>query len=117
MVEIRKLKPIERLQISDIFNEVFDSDMPPPPHSEFYGLFEDGRLEGFILAEQITIIGQIFIKNEKNNSNYARKLIRFVRDKAFPTQSVAALASETRFEMLYRTLGLQKIKGTLFRRG
>lgn len=116
MAEIRKLKPNEWVGLIDTFENVFDSDMPSPEHATIYGAFVDGKLAGFVLAEEVTFIGQIYVKDSKKNAEIARSMVRFLREHTPDNKAVAAVASEPRFEMLFRTLGLQKIAGTLFRR-
>lgn len=116
MAEIRKLEKQEWLALIPVFDKVFDSDMPDFDHGEIYGIFEDGKCVSFILIEDVKMVGQVWSRNPKNNSNYVKSLLKFVREKIPAKQSVAAVASEPRFEMLFRTLGMQKIEGTLFRR-
>jgi hypothetical protein len=116
MIEIRALKPSEWVVLIDTFEKEFDSDLPSPDHATIYGAFEDGKLAGFVLAEEVTFIGQIHVKDPKNSATLARKMIRFLRERTPDNKSVATVASESRFEMLFRTLGMQKISGTLFRR-
>ncbi len=116
MHEVRKLSIDEWVPLIDVFETVFDSDMPNPKHGEIYGIFEEGKCVSFILLEDVKFIGQIWSRYPKNNTSYVKTLIRWVREKIPEKQTVAAVASEPRFEMLYRTLGMDKIAGTLFRR-
>jgi hypothetical protein len=116
MAEIRKLRPIEYVPLVGVFDKVFDSDVAPPEHSDVYGVIEDGKIEAFVLAEQVIVIGQIWSRQPKKSTSFIKTLIKFVREKIPSNQTVAAVASDPRYEMLYRTLGLEKVDGTFFRR-
>jgi len=114
MLEIRKLKNSEWSMLTGIFDKVFDSDMPNPAHSEIVGAFEDGKLEGFILLETATFIGEFYSRSKENNGRIARKLVSFARQHIPDKQGVGAVANESRFEILFKTLGMSEIPGKLF---
>ncbi len=115
-MDIRPLKPAEWISLVDIFDKVFESDLPSPNHAEILGCFEDNKLKGFVLLEQVQFVGLIYVKDEKKDAKAVRKMLKYVREKVSRKQAVAAVASEPRFEMLFKTLGMQKIPGTIFRR-
>jgi len=116
-MEVRKLEPKEWLQLKKIFSAEFDSDLPLPQNAEIYGIVEAGKVEAFILLEQVTICGQIYVNDENRHSNYAKSLLSFVRNKfSRERKPVAAVASEKRFELLYKSLGMFEVGGKLFRR-
>lgn len=104
--------------LATIFDEDFaGSDLPEK--GDIIGCYEDGKLVGFILAEPVLFIGQIFVTEEhrkENGGSIVKKLVRHVRDKVPDGLSVAAVASEPRFAALYKSFGMEKIAGTLFRR-
>lgn len=89
--------------------------MPHPEFGTFFGAFEDGHLKGFVLAEKIFMVGQIFTVGD-GKAEYAKALIDHLQAKYPPGISVATVASETRFEKLFKSLGMDRISGTLFRR-
>lgn len=118
MIEIRELSPDTWKHFEDIFREEFGSDLPPETHAQFFGIYDDDSFKGFILCEDVKFIGQIFMFDASDDgAKYARALISHVRHSISPDQSVATVASEPRFEKLFRSLGMQKIAGILFRRG
>lgn len=104
--------------IEEVFESEFDSDLPDEKVSDLIGVYEEGELVGFVLAEKIEMVGLIYVEPSRRNfsSQIARNLIRYLRDKIPDGVSVGAVASERRFEALYRSLGMQKIAGTFFRR-
>lgn len=115
-MEIKKLNAAQWAGLIDTFEAVFDSDLPNYEHGVIYGAFDNGKLLGFVLVEDVKVVGQIFVKEPKNNATVVKKMLRYIRETIPDKQAVAAVASEPRFEMLFRSLGLQKITGTLFRR-
>lgn len=104
--------------IEEIFDDEFDSDLPDAKVSDLIGVYDGAELVGFVLAEKIEMVGQIYVAPAKRNnaSQIARNLIRYLRDNIPDGVAVGAVASETRFEALYRSLGMQKIRGNFFRR-
>lgn len=106
-------------KLKDIFADEFDSDLPDPKFAKIIGSYDNGKLVGFVLVERVAIIGQIFVapeKRENNNGKTVRSLLKSVREQLPEGASVGAVASEPRFELLFKSLGLQKIAGVFFRR-
>jgi len=102
--------------LEEIFDKEFDSDLPERENAEIFVINEAGKRKGFILAEDIKMIGQIYVYPDfRNVGNTARDMVKFMveRYKGIP---VGTLASEPRFESLYKRLGMQKIEGSLFRK-
>lgn len=115
-MEVRKLKPEEWKTFGNIFRDIFNSDLPPEAHTIFYGAFDElGELQGFLLAEEVRFFGQAF--SFKDDPRAISALVQFARQDTPDKQSVAAVASEKRFEPLFEKLGLERIDGTLYRRG
>lgn len=115
-MEVREI-PYEAWEyLDDIFAEEFESNLPPKDHGTFYGVYEDGKLRGFILCENIVMVGQIYTIGDAK-AGHAKALIEHVRSVIPADQSVGAVASEPRFEGLFRSLGMDKIDGVLYRRG
>lgn len=104
----------------DILETEFDSDLPDPKHATIYGSYDEtGRLESFIISERIIMIGQIYVRpdrREKNNGQIVKRLVKFIVDKLPEGISVGAVASEERFEGLFRLFRMTNIKGKFFRR-
>lgn len=118
MITIRKV-PAEKFYLfKEIFEQEFNSDLPLPENSEIFCACEDGEVLGFLLAENVVMIGQIYVvpKMRKNSGKIAQSLVRFVRHHIAPTNTVGAVASETRFNNLFKSFGMQHIKGMFFRR-
>ena len=115
-MEVRKLKPEEWKTFEGIFRNIFNSDLPPAAHSVFYGAFDEiGELQGFLLAEEVRFFGQVF--SFKDDPRAIAALVQHARQDTPDSQSVALVASEKRFEPLLERLGLERIEGTLYRRG
>lgn len=114
---IKTLPPRFWHQLETIFGDEFDSDLPEAENAEIFIATEGGKRIGFILAEDVKMIGQIYVYPEfrKESARHAGQMVKFCQER-FKGKSVATLASEPRFEKLYRLLGMQKIPGTLFRK-
>lgn len=104
-------------QLEQIFEDEFDSDLPEEENAEIFMATDGNKRTGFILAEDVKMIGQIYVYPDfrKESAKYAGQMVRFCQER-FKGTSVATLASEPRFEKLYKLLGMQKIPGTLFRK-
>lgn len=104
-------------QLEDIFDKEFDSDLPEKENATIFMATDGSKRTGFILAEDIKMIGQIYVYPEfrKESARYAGQMVKFCQER-FKGRSVATLASEPRFEKLYRLLGMQKIDGTVYRK-
>jgi hypothetical protein len=115
---VKKLKAEDYPRLKRIFADEFDSDLPDPSNSEIFVSYEDGKLTGFVLAEKVVILGQIYTVPEKrnNSSKIVQSLLNFVRERYDGKQVVGAVASESRFENLYRAFGMQKIEGQFYRK-
>lgn len=116
-MEIRELEAREWLRLKGIFEREFDSDLPIPQNAKIFGCFEGEKMLGFILAENVVFIGQVYVIESERTSGAAKKMLSFVREKfSRERKPVAAVASEKRFEMLFKSLGMTEIGGKLFRR-
>ena len=103
--------------LKDTFDEVFNSDLPDPAYADIYGEYENNQLKGFINVETIKLVGQIYVSPEaENNRQTARNLVNYLVDTLPEGISVGAIASETRFEGLYRMLKMSMVPGKFFRR-
>lgn len=108
---IKKIPPEAWGELEEIFDKECDgSALPPPAHSVIWGVYDEDKLKGFILVEDVAFIGQIFALPP-----YGKQLVSFVRER-YGDQSVACVASEERFGRLFESLGMDEIKGTLYRR-
>ncbi len=115
---VKPLKPDQFGRLKKIFEEEFDSDLPLPENSEILVAYEDGKMQGFILVETVQVIGQIWVTPEKrnNSSGIVQNMLKYIRAKIAPKSVVAAVASEKRFENLYKAFGMQPIEGKFFRK-
>jgi hypothetical protein len=115
-MRIRELTNEESEKLAGIFQNVFDSDLPPENHSTYYGAFgDDGELKGFVLAENVCWVGQIY-NLDPDNPIYPIALVRHM-DKITKDQAVVTVASKEKFGKFFETMGMEKIEGTLYRRG
>jgi hypothetical protein len=106
-------------KLEAIFNAEFDSDPPRPDHSKIFVAYDDdGDPVGFVHAEQIILLGQVYVVPEKRNSTISvtKTMIDFLRSNFDGKANVAAVASEPRFEQLFKNYGMQMISGTFHRK-
>lgn len=115
---VKELKPEQWNRLKEIFEREFDSDLPKPENSRILACFEDGKMVGFVLAEQVLMIGQIYVvpPRREKSGEIVRSLLSYIREKIAPRNVVGAVASEKRFEALYRAFGMQKIEGKFYRK-
>jgi hypothetical protein len=115
---IKKLKPEDFGRLKRIFADEFESSLPLPENSEIFVCYEDGVMRGFLLAENIKILGQMYVVPEKRNNSgkIVQSLLNFVRERFDGKEVVGAVASESRFENLYQAFGMQKIEGKFYRK-
>lgn len=105
--------------LKEILDKDFDSDLPDPRHADIYGSYDEkGKIEAFIITEKIVMIGQIWVRSDtsQNNGQKAKKLLSFIQQKMPLGISIGAVASEERFEGLFRLFRMHKIAGKFFRR-
>jgi len=103
-------------QLKDIFDKEFDSDLPDA--GEIYISTEQGKRKGFILAEPLMMVGQIYVYPEFRNASArtAMEMVRFMNNRFRGKMPVGCIASEARFKKLYNALDMQEIDGTFFRK-
>jgi predicted GNAT family N-acyltransferase len=118
MLIVKRLKEQQFARLKDIFNDEFDSDVPETENSEILGAFEDSQLVGFVLVEDVKMIGQIWTRPDKRNDsvNIVQALLKQLREKYEGKAVIGAVASQKRFVNLYRSLRFQRIAGEFFRR-
>lgn len=112
---IKPVKDFSRLE--KVFKAEFGS-LPKAENSTIFGAFEDGRLIGFILAEDVVMIGQIYVVPEKRNESMSivNSLVQTVKNEYDGKDNVGAVASEPRFEEMFKSLGMGKINGVFYRK-
>lgn len=118
MITVKKLKPEQFARLEQIFREDFESPAPLPQNSEIFGAFENARLVGFVLAERVIMIGQVWVSPtlRNNSTEVIGPLIRIVRDEYDGVENVGAVASEPRFISLFKHYGMGEIPGTFCRK-
>lgn len=118
MLIVKKLPPDKYSRLRDIFENDADSDLPKPDNSDIFVAYESGKMVGFVLAEDIKMVGQIYIVPEKRNNSrkIVGEMIRSLREKYDGKAVVGAVASEPRFRKLYESLGMHKIFGDFYRK-
>lgn len=118
MITIREV-PADKFHLfKEIFEKEFDSDLPLPENSTILAACMDGQVVGFILAEKIVMLGQIFVLPEKQHSSLqiVQQMINYISESIALTNVVGAVASEDRFTRLFKQFGMQEISGKFFRR-
>jgi hypothetical protein len=115
---VKKLKSEQFSRLKKVFEEEFASDLPEPQNSEILVVYEQGRMVGFMLAETIVMLGQIYVVPEKrkNSSKIVKNLLDYCKMQIAPKNVVGAVASESRFENLYKAFGMEKIFGVFYRK-
>jgi len=118
MLIVKKAKPEQFERFAKIFSEEFDSSLPEPDNSEILIAYENGVMKGFVLVEEVKLVGQIYVvpDERKSSSEIVKSLITFVKKTIAPKSVVGAVASERRFEHLYKAFGMQKIEGIFYRK-
>lgn len=104
-------------QLNGIFREEFNSDLPEEDNAEIFVASEGNKRVGFILAEDIKMIGQIYVYPDfrRDSAKYASQMVKYCQEH-FKDIPVGTVASEARFEKLYKLLGMEKIEGSFFRK-
>lgn len=115
MIEVREIKPEAWAGLAELFVGEFDSALPHAEFGRFLGVYEEGKLKAFVLAERVIQIGQICSVGD-GKPEYVKALIDHLQEAYPPGISVATVASEPRFEKLYKSLGMERIPGSLWRR-
>lgn len=116
MITVREIAPEAWAALKDIFRAECNSSLPHAKFAKFFGAYdENGNLKAWVLAENVVVIGQLFTVGD-GKTEYVQALISHLQEQHPPGISVATVASETRFERLFKSLGMERISGTLFRR-
>lgn len=116
-MNIVKLPSRHWQQLEKIFDEEFDSDLPPAENAEIFIANENGERLGFILKEKTEMVGLIYVypETKKDIAKTALSLVRFIKSRAAKGTSICCVASEPRFGRLFKSLGMEKIPGDLYR--
>lgn len=115
---IKRLPAAEFPRLQPIFENEFDSDAPLPDNSEIFVVYEEGKMIGFVLAEQIRLLGQIYVipSQRKAGAKIVKALLDHCKDNYVGKEVIGAVASEPRFGNLYKAYKMQKIEGEFYRR-
>ena len=118
MIIVKPAKEEQFQRFAKIFESEFESDLPLPDNSKILVAYENGVMKGFVLVEQIQLVGQIYVipEERKSSSEIVKSLITFVKRTIAPKAVVGSVASERRFEALYKAFGMQKIEGIFYRK-
>ncbi len=114
-----ELPPAKFELLRGIFEGEFNSDPPDKDHARvFVCVDDDGEPVGFVHAEVAIILGQLYVVPSRRNSTLSitQSLLSFLRKRFDGKATVAAVASEPRFEKLFESYGMQKIPGTFHRK-
>lgn len=118
--KIIKIPPSRWHTLEKIFTDVFDSDLPRAENADIYGTYDaQGRIQTFILVEKALIVGQIYSAQNRSGEidrHSVKKLVDYIVNTLPGNTTVGAVASEKRFEGLFRLLRMQRIPGVFFRR-
>ena len=115
---IKELAPEHFELLRPIMEAEFDSDPPQPGTNRIFVCYDGADPVGFVRAEQLVWVGQIYIVPERRNTttSIAKTMVNFLKDRFAGKCTVAAVASEPRVEKLFASFGFQKIDGTFHRR-
>lgn len=116
MIEINTIPAEAYHQLAPVFDAEFDSGVPDSRHAVITGAFDGNVLAGFINAESLVWIGQIYIAPAYQGNGIARKLITHVESRIPEGASVITIASHPRYEKLYERKGMFRIPGTIWRK-
>ncbi len=100
-------------ELGTVFYEQFEQSDIPTKHQAIIPAEvddESGRVLSFVVLEQLWRIGQVW-----SEGGHPGKLFKFV-EANIGEGSVVGIASEPRFETLFRKFQMHEMKGKLFRR-
>lgn len=116
MIEINTIPKELYPELLPVFEREFDSDVPSLKYSKLLGAFDGQVLAGFLNLEWLLWFGQICIAPDYRGNGIARKLIHTAESQIPKGAGVITIASEERFERLYRRKGMFNVPGTIWRR-
>lgn len=106
--------------VADIFEEEFDSIPPTGGQGGVIAVVEKGKIEAFIMLEQLIRAGLLWVAPEHRNSPKAtklmRELVRFVHDNSAPNTSVVTFDTEGEFGRILEKVGMKKVDGVVYRK-
>lgn len=107
-----EMLPVERWsELTEIFSREFDSALPNKGKAYILADVEDGEIKAFVVVEMLLRVGQVY-----STSGSPRKLLKQVVDNMPANTAVIAIASEPRYESLFKKFEMDKFEGTLYRR-
>lgn len=98
-------------EIAETLKTEFDAELPFKDKSSIIADIEDNEIKGFVVAEYLLRIGQIWSK--KGNP---RGLIKYLEQNMAANTSVIVIASDERFHGLCKKFDMREVEGTVFRR-
>lgn len=106
--------------VADIFEKEFDSEVPTGNQGDIIAVVEDGKVQAFIMAEQLIRAGLLWVAPENRNSTKAvklmRELVRFIYMNAPIGSSVVAIDSDNEFSKILEKVGMHKVEGIVYRK-
>lgn len=118
-MSVTKLPSRHWTQLQSVFEDEFNSDLPNGSNAEIRIANDKGARKGFILTEQVKMVGQIYIYPDFRGRESMRTVMQLInsikKDAKADKQSICTVASEKRFRRLYKSLGMEEIPGDIYR--
>lgn len=106
--------------VSDIFSNEFNSTPPMPPQGEIVASVSNGRIDSFLLVEQLVRIGLLWVAPEHRNTTKSlrltRELVHYVVPRIPTNTSVITIDEKDEFDKVFKHLGMRKVNGIIYRK-
>lgn len=106
--------------VADIFAKEFDSEVPTGGQGGVIAVVKEGRIEAFIMLEQLIRAGLLWVAPEHRNTPKAaklmRELVRFIHDNSAPNSSVVTIDTDGDFGHILKKIGMREVQGTVYRK-
>jgi hypothetical protein len=98
-------------ELKQIFDSEFDSALPHANSTIIADVDELGRIKGFIVAETLIRVGQIYNSADKTREMFERLIESMPED-----TGVIVIADQRRYERLALIFGMRHVPGKIYRR-
>lgn len=116
---VKLLTAEEREKLRDIFETVFDSELPDEEQANIIGYVEDGEIKACVTAEVLFRTDMWYVSPRHRKTTKGAKMIaemiRFLFRYVPTGHSVIVFADDDRKASLLTRLGFREIKGRTFR--
>ena len=116
---IKLLNGVEREVLAPIYEKEFDSYLPDEKQAHIIASVENGKIEGFLTIERLIRVGLISVnpklRNTLKSAQVMKHLIKYAVESIPKGESVITIASDAKFESLFKRLGMREEEGKVFR--